>query len=342
MFTDIHWGCRNNSDQHNQDCTEYVDWFISQVKKNKCNTIIFMGDWFENRNAINVATLNASYDALDKLNKLELPIYFLVGNHDLYHRNDRVQFSTYHYTQFSNVILTYEPLIDRLDNEKCIFFPYLFDTEYPNAAAMIKTHKPKYVFGHFEFKNFVVTGSDRMMEHGPDHKVFKGPTYIFSGHYHKRQANDNIIYIGNTFPTNFGDAWDENRGMAILDTKTEDVDFINWEDCPTFRKVKLSDVLNDSTLQFPPKCRVQCIIDTDITYSDAQSFKDEMLKAGNFREFSLEEDSVDKKNAIHGEETIDDLDLSLLNDAVITMLKTGVTRTVTIEPDILVEIYETL
>ena len=124
MFTDIHWGCRNNSDQHNQDCTEYVDWFISQVKKNKCNTIIFMGDWFENRNAINVATLNASYDALDKLNKLELPIYFLVGNHDLYHRNDRVQFSTYHYTQFSNVILTYEPLIDRLDNEKCIFFPY--------------------------------------------------------------------------------------------------------------------------------------------------------------------------------------------------------------------------
>ena len=32
-FTDIHWGRKNNSELHNQDCLRFVEWFCGEVKK---------------------------------------------------------------------------------------------------------------------------------------------------------------------------------------------------------------------------------------------------------------------------------------------------------------------
>jgi DNA repair exonuclease SbcCD nuclease subunit len=336
MFTDIHWGAKNNSNAHNQDCKDYIEWFKKHVIAEKCEAISFMGDWFENRNAINVGTLNASLDGLSSLDELDIPIYFCIGNHDLFHRENRHQFSTYHYSKFKNIVLVNEPI----SVDKLMFFPYLFKNEYPAAAAKIEKEKPDYVFGHFEFRNFVVTGTDRRMDHGPDHELFTIPKYLFSGHYHKRQMQDNVIYIGNTFPTNYGDAWDDARGMALLDTEENDVSFTDWGDCPKYRKVKLSDVLAGK-IDFPPKCRVRCIIDTEIGYSDAQALREEMIKSLGLREFSLEENIAERKEAIAGEE-IEDFDMGSLNDAVIKMLQTGIAGTSTINADKLIEIYSTL
>jgi len=338
LFTDIHWGAKNNSIQHNTDCRDYIDWFIQNLKAEKSDAIVFMGDWFENRNAINVQTLNHSFRALDSLNALGIPIYFIVGNHDLYHRGNREQVSTFHFSQFKNVKLVNESYFEN----DMAFFPYLFKDEYPKAAELILKHKSKYVFGHFEFRNFVVTGTDRRMDHGPDHKQFSGPTFIFSGHFHKRQANDNVIYIGNTFPTNYGDQGDDERGLCFLDTNTDNVEFVNWEDCPKYRKIKLSSVL-DGEIDFPPKCRVRCLIDIDIAYSDAQALREEMVKTMGLREFSLEENISEWKDMIAGENgEMDNFDLSSLNDAVIGMLQQGVQGTSTIDAGKLVEIYSTL
>jgi DNA repair exonuclease SbcCD nuclease subunit len=338
MFTDIHWGAKGNSIQHNDDCVEYMQWFIQNVKREKCEAVVFMGDWFENRNAINVQTLNKSYDGLRMLDDLGLPIYFCVGNHDLYHRGNRQLYSTYHFNKFNNVRLVSEMLVE----ENMIFCPYLFKDEYPAAAALISKHEPQYVFGHFEFKNFVVTGSDRRIDHGPDHKLFTGPEYIFSGHFHKRQITDNVVYIGNTFPTNYGDAWDDARGMCVLDTADNKVKFIDWKDCPKYRKVKLSDVLGDSSLTFPEKCRVRCLIDVDIGYSEAQTLKEEIIKQLSLREFSLEENILEKRDALAGDDSDVDFDFSSLNDAVVKMLETGITGTATIDPSKLIQIYCTL
>lgn len=339
LFTDIHWGAKNNSVLHNSDCAEYIDWFISNFKKEKCHEIVFMGDWFENRNSLNVSTLNTSYQNLKKLDSLNVPIYFCVGNHDLYHRSSRAIYSTYHFDSFKNVIMINEPMMSQ---HGYLFSPYLFKEEYADLAAMIQSKNPKYVFGHFEFRNFVITGTDRKMDHGPDHTQFTGPTYIFSGHYHKRQALDNVVYIGNTFPTNYGDSWDDSRGMCILDTSNDDVYFLDWDDCPKYRKIKLSSVLSSPNITFPEKCRVTCMIDIDLAYSEAQNMREELIKTLNLREFVLEEISLEKKNVLEGLEEFEDLDIGSLNDAVIKMLQTKVSNTTSIKPEKLIEIYSQL
>lgn len=338
MFTDIHWGAKNNSQQHNSDCDAYIDWFISQCKKECCDMIVFMGDWFENRNAINVATLNASFNGLKKLNALGIPIHFCIGNHDLYHRESRKEFSTLHFQKFENVNLINETqLIDNM-----AFIPYLFKDEYPSAAAFLQNKKIKYAFGHLEFKNFVITGTDRVMDHGPDHKLFSTQKYIFSGHFHKRQIQDNVIYIGNTFPTNFGDVWDDARGMCVLNTQTDSVNFYDWHDCPKYRRIKLSDLLSDKIESLPTNSRVKCMVDVEISYSEAQQVKEELTQQLNLREFSFEESVVERSPEDLSEEVIEEFEMASLNDAVVKMIESGITASANIDPKLLIEIYSKL
>lgn len=336
-FTDIHFGARLNSEQHLNDCHEYIDWFCELAISEKATHISFLGDWYENRNQISVRTLNASHAAARKLDKLGLPVYFIVGNHDLFFRSNRNIFSTDPFSDFKNFKIISEP---QELNPELFAAPYLFHAEYPELAAKINSYK--YVIGHFEFRNFVVTGADKVLDHGPDAKQFTGPRYILSGHFHKRQFSNNVVYIGNTFPTNYGDAGDCERGAAMLDTETEDIDFYNYPKCPLFYKTKLSHVLSAENIDFKPNSRVKCLLDIDVGYTDVQTLKAEMVEAYQLREFVVEQDSIAQKESItEGLETETD-SLDQLDNTVRHLIKDGVAPTATIDPNILVELFDEL
>jgi DNA repair exonuclease SbcCD nuclease subunit len=337
MFTDIHWGARSNSDQHLQDCLDYIDWFCELARTENATHLAFLGDWFESRNAINVRTLAFSQEGARRLNALGLPIYFIVGNHDLFHRSNREIFSTSIFSDLKNFQLIDEPI--ELTSE-LFATPFLFKDEYPTLAAQINAYK--YVLGHFEFRDFVVTGADRRLEHGPDSSQFNGPKYLLSGHFHKRQTNKNVVYIGNTFPTSYGDAWDTERGAAMLSTQDEELVFYDYENAPLFYKTRLSQVLAGD-MKFKPRGRVRCMLDVDVGYSDVQALREEMMKNFELREFSVEEDIQSKKDSLSsGLELDGELDLSSLDNTVRQLIHEGVTPTATIDPAVLVELYEEL
>ena len=83
-FTDIHYGLKQNSRVHLDDCHRFVDWFIEEGKLRGAETCFFLGDWHHHRASVNVATLNTSYQDLKKLNEAFDKVYFITGNHDLY------------------------------------------------------------------------------------------------------------------------------------------------------------------------------------------------------------------------------------------------------------------
>ena len=338
LMTDAHYGARNNSDQHNQDNGRYIDWFIDHCKKEKASHVFFLGDWFENRNQVSVKTLNYSLQDARKLNALGIPIIFIIGNHDLYLRNSRDIFSTNVFADLENFVIVSEPMY--LGNDKkYLVSPYLFKDEYPQLAAAINA--ATYVFGHFEFRDFVVTGADRRMEHGPDADAFSGPKYIFSGHFHKRQANKNIIYIGNIFPTNYGDAGDAERGLAILDSD-DDVSFLDWEDAPLYFKMRLSQILSEGT-EFPKGSRVRCIMDVDVAYSEVQELREEMMRTYELREFTVEIDNAARQEMVSdGMEIDSEISLATLDNTVRQLIGEGVTSSANIDPNMLIELYDSL
>lgn len=232
-FTDIHFGEKNNSKSHNQDCENFIDWFISKAKEEEVDCVIFLGDWHESRKTLNVQTMNYSIRCLEKLNDAFDKIYFITGNHDLYYREKRDVHSIVVAKNLKNIILIDE--IKEIDN--VLFVPWLVGNEHEEVSK----YNSKYVFGHFEIGGFLRNNHNV----APPGKIslsdFKNFELVFSGHFHKRQVEDNFIYMGNTFPIDYNDEGDTDRGMMIMEWGDEPY-FLSWEEQPKYKYANLSDI----------------------------------------------------------------------------------------------------
>lgn len=286
VVTDIHFGKKANSETHNQDCLNFLQWFCDQVQSDpSIDHIMFLGDWNENRSALNINTLNYSYRGAKMLNELGLPIFFVIGNHDLYHRHTRAVHSVIPFNEFRNFVLIEEPTIVDFIADRVLMCPYLFHDEYP---SLVRYRDIPFWAGHFEFKGFMVTGNGVEMPTGPEHQLFYGPDYIVSGHFHKRQAKDQVVYIGNTFPMDFGDAGDFGRGMMTYDHASKEMLFHDWPQCPKYIKTSLTSIL-DNTVKLYPDSRVKCLVDVPITFEESTALKQSFTEKHKLREFTLEE-----------------------------------------------------
>lgn len=334
MFGDIHFGRKNNSEVHNTDCKNHITWFRDQCLKHEVDHIVFMGDWFEERTAIDGLTSKYALDCATILNDIGIPVYFIVGNHDLYYRDNRDVFASYIYSPLNNFILIDQPVVRTDTLAPTLYSPFLFEDEYAELAGYFDV--PIWM-GHFEFKGFVLTGDTVVKHSGPDPDKFSAPKHIFSGHFHKRQKSKNIQYIGNTFPMDFGDANDNDRGMAIYDYEMDETTYINWEECPKYITVTLSELAKDPAV-LKDNARVKCVADSDITFSENSELKQQMMEEYNLREFSIEEEMT--ITVVDGELTEEEVKAETTNSLVRKLL--GKIESDTIDAELLIEIYDSL
>jgi hypothetical protein len=164
--------------------------------------------------------------------------------------------------------------------------PWLVGDEWKSMRNV----KSKYVFGHFELPLFYMNAMVKMPDHGELRSDdFVSPEYVFSGHFHKRQKKDNIYYIGNAFPHNYSDAWDDDRGMMILEWGGEPK-FINWPDAPKYRTINLSELIDRKDEIIKSKMYLRVNLDIDISFEEANFIKETFTKEYDIREISLTQD----------------------------------------------------
>jgi DNA repair exonuclease SbcCD nuclease subunit len=286
VFSDIHLGLRHNSKDHLDDCIDYVDWFIQEAKDRGAETCIFMGDFYHHRNTINTLTLEYGIKLLSKLNDSFEKTYFMVGNHDLYFRDNRSITSIKFASLFPNIILVDNHLI----SGDVALIPWLIDDEW-KAVTKIKS---KYLFGHLELPGFKMNAQVEMPDHGHLNSThFKNQDYVFSGHFHIRQIKGKISYIGNPFGHNYADVWDFERGCMYLEWDKEP-EYLNYTAGPRFINITLSALLSDPDLYLKPKTYLQVVVDADITYEEAAYLRETFLEQYNVREFKLIRTSDDE------------------------------------------------
>jgi DNA repair exonuclease SbcCD nuclease subunit len=278
-FTDIHYGRKGNDRQSNQDNSDFVDWFIDEAKKFGADIVVCMGDWHDNRNTINVGTMNYSLDDLNKLAKSFKQFIIIVGNHDLYYRDRRDINSVEFGRNVENLTLIKEPTIIG----DCAFVPWLVGDEWKDIPNI----KSKYMFGHFEIPTFYMNAMVEMPDHGhirAEH--FKNQDLVFSGHFHKRQRKGNILYTGNVFPFNFADVNDDDRGAFFMEWGQEP-EFKAWPDAPKFRTMKVSELLSEPEKYILPRSYNRAFIDIDISYEEAQFLRETLLSQFDARKIDL-------------------------------------------------------
>lgn len=279
VCTDIHFGLKSNSLVHNQDCSNFIDWFIETAKANGCETGMFLGDWSHQRAAINMQTLQYSLRSLEKLSKAFDRFYFIPGNHDLYYRDKRDIYST----EWAKHIPNIQIVNDFFKDGDVIIAPWLVGDDHKKLQKM----SAKYMFGHFELPHFKMNAMVEMPDHG-ELKVenFSGVERVYSGHFHLRQHKKNINYIGNCFPHNFADAGDDQRGMLIKEWGGED-QYFAWPGQPLYRVMKLSEAIDNGANMLRPNMHVRVELDIDISYEEANFIKDTFVKDYNLREMAL-------------------------------------------------------
>jgi DNA repair exonuclease SbcCD nuclease subunit len=291
IFTDIHFGLKNNGITHLQDCESFVDWFIDLAKSKNCETGMFLGDWHHHRASINLQTLNFSLRSLEKLSAAFDQFYFLPGNHDLYYRDKR----DIHGAEWAKHLPNIHVVNDWFTDGDVTIVPWLVGDDHKRIQKI----NSKYVFGHFELPHFKMNAMVEMPDTGEvNADDFKGVERVFSGHFHLRQERGNITYIGNAFPHNFSDAGDEQRGATILDWDGG-IEFYAWDQQPTYRVIDLSALIDHADQILKPNMHVRVNLDINISYEEANFIKETFVNGYGIREIGLLPKS---KNQEHGNE----------------------------------------
>jgi len=279
VFTDIHFGLKSNSLQHNQDCEKFVDWFISQAKKEGCETCFFLGDYNHHRASINIHTMQYGLRALEKLNDNFDRVFFIPGNHDLYYRDRR----DIHSVEWAKHLPNVEIVNDWFITKDVVIAPWLVQEDWKKLQKL----GGKYLFGHFELPKFYMNAMVEMPDHGElndTHMI--GFEKVFSGHFHKRQSRSNVWYIGNAFPHNYADAGDDARGMMILEYGSEP-EFHSWPDQPRYRVYKLSEILENPEGLLIKDSNIRVHLDIDISYEEANFIRETLIPKHELREMAL-------------------------------------------------------
>jgi len=297
VFTDIHFGLKGNSKVHNEDCERFIDWYIAQAKQNGCETGIFCGDWHHNRNSLNLTTMDVTIRCMEKVGEAFENFYFFDGNHDLYYKDRRDVNST----AFSKYIpgITFIDEITTIDDVTLV--PWLVGDEWKKIPKI----KSKYMFGHFELPSFYMNAMVQMPDTGElQASHFEHQEYVFSGHFHKRQKQGKVHYIGNALPHNYADAWDDKRGMMILDKENNAKPvYLDWNDCPKYRTIKLSQLIDEKDKLIKSKMYFRVTLDLPISYEEASFIKETFINDYDCREITL----IPQK---HIEEVNSDLDIA--------------------------------
>jgi DNA repair exonuclease SbcCD nuclease subunit len=279
VFTDIHFGLKSNSTVHNEDCLNFVKWATAKAREEGCETAMFLGDWHNNRASINILTLGYSLQALEHLNGHFDQVFFIPGNHDLYYRDKRDVQSVEWAKHLPNIIICN----DWYHSGNVVIAPWLVGDDYKQIPKL----SGKYMFGHFELPGYLMNAMVAMPEHGELRREnFGNFEHVFTGHFHKRQTQKNITYIGNCFPHNYADAGDDDRGMMILEWGAEP-EFHAWPEQPKYRVFNLSDVLQHTEAMLQPRMHVRVNLDIDISYEEATFIKETFIDTYKLREITL-------------------------------------------------------
>ncbi len=281
VITDQHFGARKNSKLfHDFFAKFYEEVFFPYLEDNGITLCIDMGDTFDNRTGINYSALRWAKDNyFDILRDRGIDLKCVVGNHTAYYKNtNKVNACELLLREYDNihVVTEYEELnIGGLD---IAFVPWVNMENEEDTYKKLGKSKCRVVMGHLELNGFLAN-AHHVMEHGQDKGIYQRFEKVYSGHYHHRNSQDNIHYLGNPYEIYWNDHGDV-RGFHIFDTETLEHTPVN-NPYNIFEKIFFDDTNYQTFNALPYEDKiVKVIVKNKGTGTKLDKFIDKLYKAG--------------------------------------------------------------
>ncbi|MBG24022.1 MAG: hypothetical protein CMF22_11270 [Idiomarinaceae bacterium] len=310
LIGDLHFGAKNDSDKHNLQLLEMLDWVCEEF--GHYDQVVQLGDYFDHRTKIQLQTLERAVEGAKKLSTTfgKENTHVIVGNHDLFYLSRLDVTST-------RAIEPHVTLIDRVVDmgDGIIATPWVIEGPQWDEICNLGDSN-RFLLAHLELNGFKVNDA-YTMEHGHSPKELRGYEKVITGHYHTPQLQKNIQYVGTPIPFTMNEA-NEDHGIWTLDTDTGELEFhvydrvkvisVPYTDIETLKEL---DPANTSIrIEFPDDLEDETKISEVVEFFKENDFTEVKVKyQGNKAKEILESDS--------GEVT----DVENIDEVVIRQLK---------------------
>lgn len=178
------------SERTEESVFSILSYVSYQVKHSPDTALAILGDMYDTvykDSQIDARLQQRLYDFF-KNNFTKDTLFLLPGNHDLY--GSRAQDNALNV--FQHVATVYnEPVVAH----NVLWLPYK-DGGYPRD--FIASMKCKVCFTHNDFK-YLLMRKGLMSPQGMDPAIFKNMDYVFNGHYHYSNEQDNVVCVGSQY-----------------------------------------------------------------------------------------------------------------------------------------------
>ena len=221
LITDQHFGVRNDNVAYiNMYKKFYGEIVIPFIKAHNVDTIINLGDTFDKRKSVNFLSLDAAREMwFDPLREMGVQMTTLIGNHDIYYKNTlRVNAIRELLGEYENIHIVESATTINFDGTDILFLPWICDDNRDAIYREINETTARCCFGHLELNGFEAHPG-AVMTFGVDRDPFLKFDKVFTGHYHMKSRQDNIVYLGNPYQLYWND-YGCKRGFHMFDTDT--------------------------------------------------------------------------------------------------------------------------
>lgn len=226
MIGDVHYGVHASSLEWIENINSYFyNFFIPLLKKEKTDNscLIILGDYFDNRQSLDINVMNSGINIIRELASI-MPVYMIIGNHDIYRKSTLETHSLRCIESIPNVYINDKSGIQEIkmvNNDKITMISWVGD--YLKETTFINKYKTdsRFIIMHTEICGMKYDNGRDITE-GAVVKLGKSKCKIYSGHIHKRQDSKTVTYIGSPYHLDRKDIGNQ-KGIYILYTEGNEI-----------------------------------------------------------------------------------------------------------------------
>jgi DNA repair exonuclease SbcCD nuclease subunit len=346
IITDTHFGARNDNEHFSKYFYQFYEGvFFPYLQQHDIKTVIHLGDLMDRRKYVSYKTAKEFRERfILPLKQLQINFHCLVGNHDIYFKN-------------TNDVNSLQELIGLQDNKfhlyadatevnigglDILFMPWINPQNYTYSLGMIDETKAKICMGHLEIKGFQMYKGQTNSEQGYEKELFRKFDTVFSGHFHHKNDDGQIYYLGSPYEIYWND-YKDKKGFHIFDTETLQLDRIvnpfgihekiYYDDSTHKADIHSEDYNNYDFAKYKNKFVKVIVVNKKDLYQFDQ-FMDKLLKANAHEVKVIEDfsdvnaDNVSDDIVKYAEDTttlvnkyIDELDIDLNKDRLKSIMR---------------------
>jgi len=215
LISDSHFGCRKNSVFFMEEQKRfYENKFFPYLEEQGIDTVLHLGDFFDNRKTVNFETLRHAKECfITPIVKRGITLHMLVGNHDSYYKSNGNLTSTKLLFDDLNGVNVYDSVTElQFGDKNFLMVPWIFPIQMEETISRLQVHTADVCCGHFEMIGVVFQGNT-LSRKGIDTDTFSHFPHVFSGHFHKKSQ----YYIGSPYQMSWTDFNDAKR-IIVYDT----------------------------------------------------------------------------------------------------------------------------